>query len=237
MTIPGSKGEILTNEICKVCTVRSVALFKDLDLEVFDKFHSAIREVEIGKGDHLYNIGDTGERVFTIRKGIIKLVQYLPDGTQRIVRLLKQGDLAGIEATTGSAYQHDAIALTSVDTCAIPVKTIEMLATEQPQLHKTLLSKWKDALSTSDSWLTRLSTGPSRYRVIRLLIWLAENSSEKAFYLPGREDIGNMLALTTETVSRTIADLRRDGLIELVRSDYARADLRKLKSIVKDEAS
>jgi hypothetical protein len=38
-------------------------------------------------------------------------------------------------------------------------------------------------------------------------------------------------------VSRTIADLRRDGLIELVRSDYAKADLRKLKSIVKDEAS
>jgi CRP-like cAMP-binding protein len=99
------------------------------------------------------------------------------------------------------------------------------------------LSKWKDALSTSDSWLTRLSTGPSRYRVIRLLIWLAENTSEKVFYLPGREDIGNMLALTTETVSRTIADLRRDGLIELVRSDYAKADLRKLKSIVKDEAS
>ena len=31
-----------------------------------------------------------------------------------------------------------------------------------------------------------------------------------------------------------IADLRRDGLIELVRSDFARADLRKLKAIVKD---
>ena len=31
MTIPGSKGEILTNDICKVCTVRSVALFQDLE--------------------------------------------------------------------------------------------------------------------------------------------------------------------------------------------------------------
>jgi CRP-like cAMP-binding protein len=234
MTIPGSKGEILVNEACKTCSIRSVALFKDLDGEVFDNFHASIRDIEIQKGEHLYTIGQSGERVFTVRQGIVKLVQYLPDGSQRIVRLLKQGDLAGIEATSGSDYQHDAIALTRVESCAIPLSVVETLATEQPQLHKTLLSKWQDALSTSDSWLTRLSTGPSRYRVIRLLIWLAENTTEKAFYLPGREDIGNMLGLTTETVSRTIADLRRDGYIELVRSDFAKADLKKLKSIVKD---
>ena len=236
MTIPASKGEILTNEACKTCSVRSVALFKDLNPAVFEKFHASIRDIQIGKGESLYTIGQAGERVFTIREGIVKLVQYLPDGSQRIVRLLKQGDLAGIEATSGSDYQHDAIALTRSESCAIPVSTVEFLASEQPQLHKTLLTKWHDALSTSDSWLTRLSTGPSRYRVIRLLIWLAENTHEKAFYLPGREDIGHMLALTTETVSRTIADLRRDKYIELVRSDYARADVKKLKAIVKDEA-
>ncbi|MEJ2310394.1 MAG: Crp/Fnr family transcriptional regulator [Gammaproteobacteria bacterium] len=234
MTIPASKGEILTNEACKACSVRSVALFKDLDPDVFQKFHASIRDIQIGKGDSLYAIGQAGERVFTIREGIVKLVQYLPDGSQRITRLLKQGDLAGIEATSGSDYQHDAIALTRVESCAIPVTTVEMLASEQPQLHKTLLTKWRDALATSESWLTRLSTGPSRYRVIRLLIWLAENTHEKAFYLPGREDIGHMLALTTETVSRTIADLRRDNYIELVRADYAKADVRKLKAIVKD---
>jgi CRP-like cAMP-binding protein len=214
--------------------VRSVALFADIEPDVFDNFHASVRDIEIGKGDLLYSIGQAGEHVFTIRKGVIKLVQYLPDGSQRIVRLLKQGDLAGIEATSDSDYQHDAIALTAVECCGIPLNTVEMLALEQPQLHKTLLSKWQDALSASDSWLTRLSTGPSRYRVIRLIIWLAENTHEQAFYLPGREDIGNMLGLTTETVSRTIADLRRDSYIELVRSDYAKADINKLKAIVKD---
>ena len=52
--------------------------------------------------------------------------------------------------------------------------------------------------------------------------------------MPGREDIGNMLSLTTETVSRTIAGLRRDGDIELLGSDRARADAAKLKKIVKE---
>ena len=52
--------------------------------------------------------------------------------------------------------------------------------------------------------------------------------------MPGREDIGNMLALTTETVSRTVASLRRDGDVELVGSDRACADVAKLKKIVKE---
>ena len=35
--------------------------------------------------------GDAGQHVLTIRGGLVKLVQYLPDGTQRIVRLLRHG--------------------------------------------------------------------------------------------------------------------------------------------------
>ena len=87
---------------------------------------------------------------------------------------------------------------------------------------------------TSDTWITKLSTGPARYRVVRLMIWLAENSLDEDFYMPGREDMGNILSLTTETVSRTTAELRRDGDLELRGSNSARADVPKLKTIVKE---
>ena len=50
----------------------------------------------------------------------------------------------------------------------------------------------------------------------------------------GRADMGNMLALTTETVSRNIAGLRRDGDLELLGRDRARIDVASLKRIVKD---
>lgn len=46
--------------------------------------------------------------------------------------------------------------------------------------------------------------------------------------------MGNMLALTTETVSRNIAELRRAGDLELLSRDIARADVASLKRIVKD---
>ncbi len=79
----------------------------------------------------------------------------------------------------------------------------------------------------------KLPTGPSRYRVARLLLWLSENSPDEETYMPGREDMGNILALTTETVSRVITELRRDGDLELLGANRAKANRVKLKKIVK----
>ena len=155
-------------------------------------------------------------------------------GEQRIVRLLRRGDLAGLAAVTGNNYQHDAIALTKISVCKIPVNLVLDLSHKSPELHANLLNKWQLALTTSDTWITKLSTGPARYRVVRLMIWLAENSLDEDFYMPGREDMGNILSLTTETVSRAIAELRRDGDLELRGSNCARADVTNLKKIVKE---
>jgi CRP-like cAMP-binding protein len=228
--------EFLAFEECNLCPTREIALFANVKAEDLLQMHSPIQYEVFEKGSKLYEINDDASYIYTVHDGILKLVQYLQTGEQRIVRLLRRGDLAGIEAVTTAEYQHDAIAMTTVSVCKIPADIVLNLSQTSPELHTNLLNKWQYALTTSDTWLTRLSTGPSRYRVVRLLIWLSENCPGEEFFMPGREDIGNMLSLTTETVSRTIAGLRRDGDIELLGSDRARADVAKLKRIVKESA-
>ena len=39
---------------------------------------------------------------------MVKLVRDLVDGTERVVRLLKAGDVAGLEVAIGSRYKHTA---------------------------------------------------------------------------------------------------------------------------------
>lgn len=228
--------EFLAYEECQQCPTREIALFANVKPEDLLLMHSPIQYLVIEKGGKLYEINEESGYLYTLHDGVVKLVQYLPTGDQRIVRLLRRGDLAGIEAVTAAEYQHDAIAMTTVSVCKIPADIVLDLSQKSPELHASLLNKWQHALTTSDTWLTRLSTGPSRYRVVRLLLWLSENCPREEFYMPGREDIGNMLSLTTETVSRTIAGLRRDGDLELLGSDRARADVPGLKRIVKETA-
>ena len=198
---------------CRSCTVRNSALFSGLEEADFRHIHQPIKDVALAPPDALYRMGERGSALFTLRGGVMKLVQYLPDGSQRIVRLLRDGDALGLEALVGQPYQQDAIALTDCEICAIPVETVERLGREQPRLYRELMARWQQALNDADAWLTEFTTGTARQRVARLLLRLSCPEQDHHLPLFGREDIGAMVGLTTETVSRTIAELRRQGLL------------------------
>ena len=198
---------------CLHCAVRDSALFAGLEEVGFRHIHQPIETVVLAPRNLLYRAHEQRGTVFTLRSGAMKLVQYLPDGSQRIVRLLRDGDALGLETLVRQPYQHDAIALTDCDICAIPVEVIEKLGREQPRLYQALMARWQQALNEADAWLTQFTTGTARQRVARLLLRLACPASDDHLRLFGREDMAAMVGLTTETVSRTIAELRRQGLL------------------------
>jgi CRP-like cAMP-binding protein len=198
---------------CRSCAIRDSALFAGLEEAAFHHIHQPIEEVALAPRDSLYRANRRCSTLFTLRSGVMKLVQYLPDGSQRIVRLLRDGDALGLETLVRQPYQHDAIAITDCDICAIPVSVIEELGREQPSLYQALMARWQQALNEADAWLTQFTTGTARQRVARLLLRLACSAPDNRLRLFGREDIAAMVGLTTETVSRTIAELRRQGLL------------------------
>ncbi|MGD8642940.1 MAG: Crp/Fnr family transcriptional regulator [Chromatiales bacterium] len=215
---------------CENCGIRHLVLFADLEQQDFALIHEPIAQHEVEVGEQLYRAGDEPEYVYTVRSGLLKLVHYLPDGSQRIVRLLHQGDVAGMEALLGEAYHHHAIALEPVEFCRIPVPVIERLSRETPRLHHQLLTRWQGAVAEAESWLTDLATGPAHARVARLLIQLADASPTVDCYIPHREDLGAMVGVTMETASRIIAEFKRKGFLRELGSNRARVDVDALKA-------
>jgi CRP-like cAMP-binding protein len=217
---------------CKHCGIRHLVLFADLDHDDFSLIHRPIEIVDFKTGDYIYRSGEEARYLYTVRRGLVKLVQYVEDGGQRIVRLLKQGDVAGIEALLGRNYQHDAVLLDTTQVCRIPVDVINALNDNTPRLHRRLMGAWDRALSDADRWLTELSTGTAKERVIRLFVTLDELCKEEYFYMPSREDIGSMLGITTETASRIVAELKRAELIRMIDHKHAVADIVQLKQLL-----
>lgn len=196
---------------CQSCELRNSVLFAGLTMADFEHIHEPIEQVSLQPGEALYRSGEQGSRIYTLRHGMIKLVRYLPDGTQRIVRLIRSSDITGLEALLGDAYEHDAIAMQECELCCLPATLVNELSHRNPDLHRELLKRWQQALASADTWLTELSTGPARQRVARLILCLSDGSDQSQCQLFGREDIGAMLGITTETASRTIAEFRRNG--------------------------
>lgn len=216
---------------CSLCAIRNSVLFAGLNESDFEKLHKPIDQFELKAGTVIYSAGDSADFMYTIRSGLVKLVQYLPDGTQRIVRLLRTADVVGLEATLDPTYKHDAIVLQDVEVCRYPDSAAEALSQSNPKLHLELMKRWKSALDEADAWVVEFSTGSSKQRVARLLIMLSKGKVGNSFALFSREDMGAMLGITTETASRMIAEFKRQHLIVKVTPSEYQCDLPKLEDI------
>jgi len=219
---------------CLNCALRASVLFAGLEQQDFEQIHEPIDQFNLTPGALLYRPGDPPTHMYTVRSGLVKLVQYLADGSQRIVRLVRSTDVTGLESMLGQPYQHHAVVLQPTEVCSLPVRVVEMLSQRSPALHRELLSRWQRALSEADAWLTQLSTGAARQRVARLLLRLAGDEGTRECTLLSREDMGAMLGITTETASRTIAELKRQALMAETGPNRFLLDISRLRQIAEE---
>lgn len=194
---------------CDECGIRELVLFADLTGEDFSAIHLPIEDIWLPPGAVIYSAGQEAGALYTVREGLLKQEQYLPDGTLRIVSLLRQGDVAGMEALVADEYEHTTVALQPSKVCRLPKEVVGRLS---PKLHRQLMNKWNGAVQRSHECTRELSTGSARQRVARLFLILAPQESQQC-RLFSREDIGGLLGITTQTASRIVAEFKRQGLV------------------------
>jgi CRP-like cAMP-binding protein len=198
---------------CRNCGIREIVLFADLNERDFAQIHAPIDDLEYASGAMIYGEGRPVQGIYTLRSGMIKLVRSTADGRTRIVRVLRTGDVVGLEALASARYDSDAVALTSVTVCRIPLDVIQKLASSSPRLHSQLMLKWQRALKDADDWLADMNFGVARQRVGNLLLKMRSLTDHDVSMVFSREDMGAMLDLKLETVSREISRLVKLGAI------------------------
>jgi CRP-like cAMP-binding protein len=113
---------------------------------------------------------------------------------------------------------------------------IDELTQDQPGLSRDLMKRWQRALDDADEWLTELTRGSARHRMLRLLLKLSEFAEGDAqVWMPTRQEMGAMLDLTVETTSRMVSALRREGVLDPVDARHARLAMPLLLAALNDE--
>ncbi len=205
------------NSDCHSCSIRSSALFAELNEDDFSKIHEPIDDLRFEAHSGVYTQGDAADYVYTLRDGYIKLLHINSDGSGRIVRLVVPGDLFGMEALLGDSYAHSAAALSNIHLCRIPKKIISSLGEESPRLHRQIVKKWGEALAQSESWFSEINTGRIEVRLARFFLRVAKSSGDMAVApLFKREDMGLMMDVKFETISRALASMADQGIISNV---------------------
>lgn len=202
-----------TADCCK-CRTHGLGLFADLTADDLKAFCAPIDVMAYAPGEVLYTEGSAANGVYCLCSGVVKLVRSTVDGRQRIVRVLRQGDVIGLEALAAPQYDSEAIALSPVSVCRISSQVIESTLQHSDRLHAQLMSKWHHTLKNVDDWLVDLNFGTARHRVCHLILKMRSPTDAAISMLFSREDMGSMLDLKLETVSREMSRLAKEGVIE-----------------------
>jgi CRP/FNR family transcriptional regulator, anaerobic regulatory protein len=213
MKIADIKSNLLDLARCETCGVREGSLCSGMSDDEFSHINLSIEDIKFPVGAALFQQGDVGKYIFSIRQGMVKLNRIRANGGQRIMRILRPGDVGGLEVIVANYYEYDAIALEPVFACRIPVSVIRQLDSESPILHKKLLERWHQTVIEADEWMSELTSGTARARLARLFLKMRNPVQLDVSTIFSRDDIGSMLCMTMETASRTINAFQREGKI------------------------
>lgn len=197
--------------------------------------------VQYAPHEVVYHAGSANETLIFITEGLVKLVAYLHNGRERIVRLHRAGEVLGLGALRGWKHEQTAITLTTATTLRLPVAALQRLRSNDPQAYAGLLERWQDYLREADTWITDFSTGPIRGRVARLLAFLAKfdtRDPDDQVQLLTCEEMGAILGVTSESTSRILAEFKRQGILTGHVGDCSelfQTDVHRLQAIARNE--
>jgi len=201
---------------CGKCHIRHLMLFAGIPDSAFDKVLQPIDHHLFQPGTVIYEAGTQKQFIYSIRRGLVKLTHITQDGTYRIVRLLGPGAAIGLELLDDvDSYHYTAVAIDQVDLCKIPIPTIRKLENLYPLLYERVALNLQEQLDLADQWIVTLGAGTAKQRVAQLILFLHKNYPDKNgnFIMLNGEDMAAMLGIATETVSRVIAEFKRQKLL------------------------
>jgi len=226
-----SDGEGLSP--CAACSVRDMAFCGVLNDAELPRLLAIFTTIEFDPHQPIIDEGEQADYLFNVTDGAVKLYKLLPDGRRQITGFLFAGDFLGI--AMNEKYAYSAEALGRVSLCRFPRRKLEALLDEFPKLEKRLLGMASNELVQAQDQILLLGRKTAQEKIISFLLNLSDRAIKRSnepspVALPmGRADIADYLGLTTETVSRTITHLKRDGLIRLLQG--GRVDLPDLAAL------
>jgi CRP-like cAMP-binding protein len=167
-------------------------------------------------GATLYHVNDPADDVYRLVGGAARKCSIMADGRRAIVDFLLPGDLFGFDARFKHSFSVEII-VDGATIARFPRLAVEQLAEVAPEVGHYIRESAFECIARLQWRMILLGSTTAVEKVSAFLVEMAERSvvdAANVILLPmSREDIADYLALATETVSRALTKLRREGAI------------------------
>jgi CRP/FNR family transcriptional regulator, cyclic AMP receptor protein len=195
--------------------------------------------LRVAKGRSLVCQGEQAATIALIGMGRLRLSRALEGARTLSIGYRGTGDLVG-EAAVGGAplYRETAVATEDVEALMVPVGTVRALAAADHAFGSCLLSALVDRHMDTEDRLVSLLFRNVEARLAEFLVkaasrWgIPEPRGVLIAALFTHQEMANLIGSTRETVTLTLGDLRRKGVIEIDRRRIVVLDRDALKARV-----
>jgi len=223
---------------CAACSMHQLCLpmgLEDADIDRLDKIIGKRRRLE--RDEALYKMGDPFRNLYAVRFGHFKTYQINAAGEAQITGFQMAGELLGMDAISGDRHHCDAVALEDSEVCEIPFAHLEELFGEVPALLRHFHRIMSQEITREQNVMLLLGNMRAEQRFAVFLInlsarYAARGYSATRFQLRmSREDIGNYLGLTIESISRLLSRFKKLGLVQVDKREVELLEPARLKAM------
>jgi CRP/FNR family transcriptional regulator len=224
---------------CSTCMMGHVCLPVGMPAHEVEQLDTLVKErIRIEKGQALYRHGETLNALFGLRSGSLKTLLEEANGNQQITGFFLPGEIVGLDGMIEGEHSSTAIAMEDSEVCVVRVQDIDEISRYVPSLQHQVRRLMSKEIARSHQVLLALGSMRSEQRLAALLSNLSQRLAILG-YSPtdfvmrmSREEIGNYLGLTLETISRLFSRFARDGVIRISQREVKILDMHALNELV-----
>lgn len=205
--------------------IRESSLFREVSAQGLNQILGSgiLRSVE--GGGFYFMQGDPAAHAYVLVSGRVKMVQIAPNGQQITLRIMTPGQTFGGIAILQPQAGYPATAQAEEDSAAMAWDTAHLreLAKTEPSISLNAMQLMHGYITELQERQQALVTGRVEQRIARILLKLAADSGKKTedgilIDIPlTRQDVAEMSGTTLFTVSRTMSEWERNGLLKIGR--------------------
>ena len=210
-------------------------LFSALDAEAAAALRASMIEKRVPRSGVIFSEGESGDRMYVILDGKVKLGQTSPDGRESLLAVLGPGEVFG-ELSLFDPGPRTATATAVTDTVVVGLGHADLRPwlTGRPEVAEALLQALAQRLRRTNEALADLVFSDVPGRVAKQLLELADK-----FGQPGpdgvlvhhdltQEELAQLVGASRETVNKALADFTQRGWIEVDQRQVLLMDMERL---------
>ena len=220
-------------------TLATIELFSGLPERELREVALIARPKDFGPGETVFAEGATARGFFVVLSGRVKVFKLSPDGKEQILHILGPGEPVGeVPVFLGEPFPAHAETIEETRTLFFARADFVALVSREPSVAMNMLALLSRRLRRFTQLVERLTLRDVPARLAAYLLDLSEHHrGARTFELDiAKGLLARVLGTTPETLSRILARLREQGLIETQGRRVTIADRARLEELASGDA-